>query len=114
MRLRVAVAGRPAAESVRNEYVAALQPDLREQLLEQLARAPHERQPLLVLARTGGLADEHEVGVGVAGSEDDRFARLGELGAALAGSRPREQLLEGLAPLGGGRRMRNCDHCRRW
>ena len=48
--------------------------------LEQLAGAPDERHPLLVLAGAGRLADEHQLGVGVAGAEHDRLARRRELG----------------------------------
>ena len=42
-RLRVAVAGRPALQDVRDEDVVARQPDLAEELVEQLARLADER-----------------------------------------------------------------------
>ncbi len=47
-------------------------PDLAEQLVEQLAGLADERLALLVLVEAGRLADEHQVGVGVAGAEHDR------------------------------------------
>ena len=62
----------------------ARQADLAEQLVEQLAGLADERQALLVLVAPGRLADEHQVGVGVAGAEDDGRARRGELRAARA------------------------------
>src|SRR3954447_4752343 len=68
---RVAVAGRPAADHVRDEYLRALDPDLREQLVEQLPRPADERKALQILGCAGRLADEHHVRVGVAGAEDD-------------------------------------------
>src|SRR5262249_35366404 len=57
------------------------------------------RQALLVLVRAGRLADEHQLGVGVARAEDDRRARGGELRAARAGRRLAPDRLELLAPL---------------
>ena len=50
---------------------AALEADLGQQLVEQLAGLADEReaQPVLVGARR--LADEHQLGVGVAGPEHD-------------------------------------------
>ena len=47
-----------------------LQPDLLQQLVEQLPGAADERQALAVLLGARRLADEHQVGVGVAGAED--------------------------------------------
>jgi predicted short-subunit dehydrogenase-like oxidoreductase (DUF2520 family) len=85
VRQRVAVARRTALEDVGDEHVAPLQADLAQQLVEQLAGPPHERQPLEVLLLTGGLPDEHQVGVGVAGPEDDLGAPLVQR-AACAGA----------------------------
>ena len=65
----------------------ALESDLLQQLVQQPARAPDERQALLVLAGARRLAHEHQLGVRVAGAEHDRLARGRELGAALAGAR---------------------------
>ena len=62
--LRVAVAGRPALEHVRDVDVLARQPDPGEQLAEQLPGGADERHALLVLVESGRLADEHQVGVG--------------------------------------------------
>ena len=66
--------------------------------LEQPPGLADERQALLVLVRAGRLADEHQVGVGVARAEDDRGARRGELRAARAGLRLLPDRLELLAP----------------
>src|SRR3954452_131199 len=71
LRQRVAVAGRAAADHVRDEDVGALDCDLLEQLVKQLSCPPDERKTLLVLARSGRLADEHQVRVGVAGAEHE-------------------------------------------
>ncbi len=89
-----------------------LKSDLLEQLAQQLPGAPHERQPLLVLRRPGRLAYEHQLGVGVAGPEDDRPAGRGELGTARAGTGLCEHLLERLAALGGGGSARGGLHRR--
>ncbi len=72
VRVGVAVVGRPAFQGVRDEHVAARQPDLAEQLVEQLPGLPDEREPHAVLVGPGRLADEHQVGIGVAGAEHDR------------------------------------------
>ena len=97
-RERVAVAGRPAHQRVRDEDVRARQADLVEQLLEQPPGLADERQALLVLVRAGRLADEHQVGVGVARAEDDRVARRRELRAAACRPAPAASRLELLAP----------------
>ena len=102
-RQRVAVAGRPAAQDVGDEDIGAREPDLSEQLVEQLAGGAHERDSLLVLLRARRLPDEHEVGVGVAGSEDDLRAGARELGAARTDPRLAEDRGElGAALLPGG------------
>ena len=75
-------------------------PDLAEQLVEQLPRLPDERQPHPVLVGAGRLADEHQVGVGVAGAEHDRRARLVQR-AADAFARLLVDGLQQLAALGG-------------
>ena len=85
VRLRVAVAGRPALEDVRDVDVAARHPDLREQLLEQLPGLADERQALLVLVEARRLADEHQVGVRIAGAEHDLRPPLREPAAGAAG-----------------------------
>ena len=55
-------------------------PTSSKQLVEQLAGGADERDPELVLLRARRLADEHEVGVRVAGPEDDLRPRARELG----------------------------------
>src|SRR5581483_11696927 len=86
VRLRVAVARRAALEDVRDVDVCACEADLCEQLLEQLAGLADERQALLVLVETGRLADEHQVGVRIAGAEDDLRPPLCEAAAGAAGN----------------------------
>jgi len=70
VRLRVTVARRSALEGVADKHVLPRQPDLPQELVEQLAGAAYERQALEVLVMAGRLADEHQVGVRVAVSED--------------------------------------------
>ncbi len=83
--LRVAVPGRPALQDVRYVHVGTGHPDLREQLLEQLARLADERQPLPVLVEARRLADEHQVGVRIAGAEHHLCTALREPAARAAG-----------------------------
>src|SRR3954470_18965952 len=80
---RIAVPGRAALEDVRHKDLAPRQADLAEQGVEELPGAPHERLALLVLGGAGGLADEHQVGVGVAHAEDDVRSRPRERAAVL-------------------------------
>ena len=63
---------------------------------------PTNGRPCAVLVGAGRLADEHQVGVGVAGAEDDGLAGGGELRAAGAGLRLLPDGLQLLAPLGCG------------
>ena len=74
LRLGIAVAGRPALEHVRDVDVGPGHPDPVQEPLEQLAGLADERYALLVLVEAGRLADEHQLGVGVAGAEDDLCA----------------------------------------
>ena len=71
VRLRIAVAGWPAFEHVRDIDLVALEPDPGEELVEQLARLADEGLALLVLVEPGRLADEHQVGGWIADAEDD-------------------------------------------
>jgi hypothetical protein len=80
--LRVAVAGRPALQYVADEHVRSREIDLTEELVEQLSGGAHEGDAELVLLGAGGLAHEHEVGVGVAGAEDDLRPGTDELRTA--------------------------------
>ena len=82
--LRVAVAGRAALEHVRDVDVRARETDPVQQLLEQLAGLADERHTLLVLVEAGRLADEHQLGVRVAGAEDDLRPRRRERAARAA------------------------------
>ncbi len=51
------------------------EPDSAEQLVEELAGLPDERNPALILVEAWCLADEHQVRVRVAGAEDDLRSR---------------------------------------
>ena len=64
-----------------------------------LPARPTKGSPCSSSLAPGGLADEHEVGVGVAGAEHDALAGRGQLAAARADPRLGEHLLEGLAAL---------------
>ena len=48
-----------------------MQPDRLDHLRQQLAGAADERDALDVFVRAGRLADEHQIGVGVADAEHD-------------------------------------------
>ena len=98
----VAIPGRPAHQDVGDEDFRTRHPDLLQQLGQESARAADERQPLAVLFRPRRLADEHHVGIGVAGAEDDLVACRGK-GAALADDGLVVDLDEALAPLVAGR-----------
>jgi hypothetical protein len=74
--LRVPVVGGPTFQNVGDEDIGPGQADLLQKLVQQLSGLPHERQALLVLVGPGGLADEHQLGIGVAGPEDDVGAGL--------------------------------------
>ena len=85
LRQRIAVAGRPAFQDVGTKTSGARQPDLAEQLCPAACPAwPTNGTPCLSSLAPGGLADEHQVGVGVAGAEDHGLAGRGELRAARA------------------------------
>jgi hypothetical protein len=91
-----------ALERVRDKDILARQADLAQQRVEQSAGLAHERQALLVLVGARGLADEHQVGIGVPGAEDHGLAGRGELRAVRARLRLPPDGLELLAALGGG------------
>ena len=83
VRLRVAVPGRPALEDVRDVDVVARQADPVEQLVEQLARpAPTNGTPCWSSWKPGRLADEHQVGVGIAEPNTTCVRPCGERGSA--------------------------------
>ena len=83
--MRVAVAGRPALDHVRDVHVLAGHADSGEELVEELPRLADERVALLVLVEAGRLADEHQLGLRVADAEDDLGAALGKTAARAAG-----------------------------
>ena len=62
-----------------------MEADSREQSLEQLACLPRKRRSALVFLEPRRLADEHQVGVGIARAEDDAIARLGQRAPHTAG-----------------------------
>src|SRR4051794_29310923 len=88
-----------ALQHVDDKDVRPREPDLAQELVEQLARLAHERHALLILVGPGRLADEHQVGVRVARAEDDGRAGSRELRALHAPAGLLEDRLELLAPL---------------
>jgi hypothetical protein len=70
-----------ALEDVRDVDLGALKTDAGEELVEQLSRLADERVALLVLVEARRLADEHQVGVRVAGAEHDLRSPLREAAA---------------------------------
>jgi hypothetical protein len=85
-RLRIAVARRAALEDVGDEDVPTRHADSGQQLCQQRSGAADERKPLSILLGSRRLADEHQIGVGVACSEDDIRPSRRER-AAVAGRR---------------------------
>ena len=81
---RVAVPRRPALDHVRDVDVFPGHADPVEQLVEELPRLADEREALLVLVKARRLADEHEIGLRIADSEDDLRAALGQAAARAA------------------------------
>ena len=65
-----------------DENLVARELDRLEHLREELAGTADERQALGVLVGAGPLADDDQVGLRVAGAEDDRVARLAQLAVA--------------------------------
>ena len=61
VRLRIAVARRPALDHVRDVDVAALEADRLDDLRQQLTGAADERLALQVFVRAGRFADEHQL-----------------------------------------------------
>ena len=101
-RLGIAIARRAAFQEVQDEHLPAVQPDLPEQLVQQLPRLADEGQALPVLVGSRGLAHEHQVGIRVAVPEHHGGAGVSQRTArALPGLEP--DLLERLAPLRGSR-----------
>ena len=99
---RIAVAGRSAHENVRDVHLFAREADALEQLLEQLARCTDERDALLVLVEARRFADEHQVGIWIAGTEDDLCPSSGQRALRAVG----DDLAEG-AELVGSSQLRN-------
>jgi len=78
VRVRVAVARRAAFEHVGHKHIFPVHCELTEQRVEQLPRLSDERETHPVLVGPRRLADEHQVGVRVPGTEHDRRAGLVE------------------------------------
>src|SRR2546430_10535648 len=75
---RIAVAGRSTLQNIRDVHLFARKSDACEQLFEQLACRTDERHSLLVLVEAGRLADEHQVGIRIAGTEDHLSAAFSD------------------------------------
>ena len=71
VRLGIAVLGRPALDDVGDVDLVAPKPDGLDDLREELARAPDERDALNVFVRAGRFADEHQIRRRVAHTEHD-------------------------------------------
>ena len=83
--VRVAILWRTALEDVRDVDGLARKADSGQQLLEE--RTPLRGEPVatLILPVSGCLADEHQIGVGIAVAEDDPSPRPGERAALTSG-----------------------------
>ena len=81
----VAVAWRAAFQDIGHEDQVPAEPDPGEKLIQELPCLPDEREALLVLVEARCFADEHQVGVRVAVSEDDLRPPLRETAARAAG-----------------------------
>src|SRR5207248_653386 len=66
-----------------------LEADSREQHVQQLPGLADEGDAVLVLVESRRLADEHQVGARIAGTEDDLRPPLREPAARAGGGRPR-------------------------
>ena len=82
---RIAIPRRAAFQDIGHKDHVPFQPDAAEKLVEQLPGLPDEREALLVLVEARCFADEHQVGVRVAVSEDDLRPPLRETAARAAG-----------------------------
>src|SRR4029078_13208894 len=85
LRHRIAVAGKPAFQDIRDVDLVPAQADPRKQLLEPLSGGADERNSLLVLVKPWCLTDEHELGIRIAGAEDDLRAACRERAPGAAG-----------------------------
>ena len=74
----IAVPGWAALDHIDDRSRGSIQPDLRQEPVEKLARGPDEGKTLPVLVETGGLTDEQEVGVEVPIRPHDLGASLGK------------------------------------
>ena len=81
----IAVARRAAFQDIGHEDQVPTEPDPGEELVEELPRLADERKALLVLVEARCFADEHQVGVRVAVSEDDLRPAFRETAARAAG-----------------------------
>lgn len=77
----VAVVRRTMLEDVRDVDIFTAEFDRFEDVGEELARLAHEGLALEVLVLAGGLANEHEIGIGVSDAENEVRAR--QVGAKL-------------------------------
>ena len=85
LRLRVAVARRPALEDVRDVDVLAREADAREQLASSFPAAPTNGTPCLSSWKPGASPTNIRSAVGRARAEDDLRPRRGERAALAAG-----------------------------
>ena len=92
LRLRVAIARRPALEHVGDVDVLALEAERFQHRGEQLPGAADERLTLAVLIGTRGLADEHPAGLRIADAEHRLGAGLVQRAARALGHQRTQRL----------------------
>lgn len=78
----VVIAGRAAFEYVGDVDVGPLEAGQFQQLIQAFASGADERQAAQVLVAARGLADQHDLGLGVTRAEDDVGTALAELALA--------------------------------
>src|SRR5262249_44843940 len=79
VRFRLPVLRRPTLYDVGDVYLLARQMNRLQDLSKELSRPAHERDPLRVFIGSRPFADQHQLGLRGAGSEDDVRARLTQL-----------------------------------
>src|SRR5690242_14811586 len=78
---RCAVPRRPALDYVGNVDVLAAQAHGGDHIVQQLPGAAHKGQALLIFIGPRAFTNEHQLGMNVAGAEDDVFAPLRQTAA---------------------------------
>jgi len=74
VRRRVAIVGRPALDDISDVDILPVETDRLDDLRQELARPSDKRQTLPILFGSRPFADEHQLGLGIAGAEDNTLA----------------------------------------